>query len=404
MNFMEFIGRRPSGIIESKESALMRMEEDTIMSAKTMAEISDLIEQASESLYYTLEGTSKELSRYSNSNIMEYCMDLKQMYESLKAVIQVYREEVVKTNQNAETVIAHDINITDISRNGIGTITESTKYEVEEEILRRYLTGLGMDIVEQNIVLEIVKENNPQMLHNLRIVNTYSGADLNTVLNEIVNYYNTSQECRMLSSEGIATLKSLELAEYQVRDLCELDEADEITGIWPYYVMVRDEELVGYHRDDGGITIGYGHNISYAEWLAEDEDSLREQALLMQYVPEDVKVTGILVEDSMLTSSGNVLVEGAECVPIEDANRILTEDIMENSREIAEYLEGEGIAVTQEQFDALVICRFNNGRLPQQARDNLRDGNMNPADWQNVWSGGERRANICQALFFGTEE
>ena len=252
---------------------------------------------------------------------------------------------MVKTNQNAETVIAHDINITDISRNGIGTITESTKYEVEEEILRRYLTGLGMDIVEQNIVLEIVKENNPQMLHNLRIVNTYSGADLNTVLNEIVNYYNTSQECRMLSSEGIATLKSLELAEYQVRDLCELDEADEITGIWPYYVMVRDEELVGYHRDDGGITIGYGHNISYAEWLEEDEDSLREQALLMQYVPEDVKVTGILIENSMLTSSGNVLVEGAECVPIEDANRILTEDIMENSRIIAEYLEGEGIEV-----------------------------------------------------------
>ena len=150
----------------------------------------------------------------------------------------------------------------------------------------------------------------------------------------------------------------------------------------------------------GGITIGYGHHINDEEWKLVDDE---EHVLLSQYVPEEVIISGIVVNNSELTSSGNVLVDGANYVPIDEANQILAEDIIYHSNEVAYFLEENGIEVTQGQFDALVIYRFNRGRLSQTAIDYLREGNMSEEDWRAVWTGGEEREKLCQELFFGTE-
>jgi len=280
----------------------------------------------------------------------------------------------------------------------ITRISEAKKYDVAEEILRRYLTKLGMDPVEQNMLIEILREKNPNMLSTLYAVSRYSSADMDDVLEEIINYYNSNLECKMLSSDGIYKLRDIELAEYQISDLCVLDDEGEIIGIWPYYVMINAGN--GTHYNDGGITIGYGHHINAEEWKLVDGE---EHVLLSQYVPEDVIISGIVVNNSELTLSGNVLVDGANYVPIDEANQILAEDIIYHSNEVADFLEENGIEVTQGQFDALVIYRFNRGHLSQTAIDYLREGNMSEEDWRAVWTGGEEREKLCQELFFGTE-
>ena len=294
----------------------------------------------------------------------------------------------------------NSINEFDCIERGIVRNSGDEKYEVAEEILREYLAKSEIiDPVEQNMLIEIIKENNINMLSTLYAVSIYSYADVDDVLAEIENYYNSIPESRIMSLEGICGLRLVELAEYQKTDLCVFNDEGEIMGIWPYYVMRSLGN--GTHYNDNGITIGYGHHISTEEWNLVDSE---EHALLLQYVPEDVTISGIVVDDCDLTSSGNVLVDGARYVPIEDANQILAEDIIYHSQRVADFLEENEIEVTQGQFDALVIYRFNNGHLSQTAQDYLCDGNMNKEDWNAVWGEQDNRIKVCNELFFGTEE
>lgn len=109
-----------------------------------------------------------------------------------------------------------------------------------------------------------------------------------------------------------------------------------------------------------------------------------DHELLSQYVPDGFELTRITVDNEDLLPKGGYLVEGADMVPIAVVDQIFYSDIEDCNREISAYLEGKNVTVTQSQFDALVICRFNSGHLPSDIIKNLENGNWNPDDWYDA--------------------
>lgn len=57
--------------------------------------------------------------------------------------------------------------------------------------------------------------------------------------------------------------------------------------------------------------------------------------------------------------------------------------------------------MTEKEFDALVIYRYNRGSLSNTAMNYLETGNRNKKDWEEVWTGGQNRKDKLQELFFG---
>lgn len=198
-----------------------------------------------------------------------------------------------------------------------------------------------------------------------------------------------------LSSEGIELLKGLELADYHLEDVGVYDESGNLIGMMPYYVMIDNRN--GTHSDDGGITIGWGHHISAAEW---EDKANSDYQLLAQYVSENVAITGVTVKNSDLLDSGLIIPEGSTMVPIDVLDQIFESDIELHSKEIADYLEEKNIKVTQSEFDALVIYSYNHGSLSEEAMAYLAEGNRNEEDWKGIWTGHDGRKEVCQELFF----
>ena len=332
--------------------------------------------------------------------------------EDIYARIRAGLEEigVAYQNENVQRVWkSTELELVEIERTIDKDCDDSEKYKVAEDILRRYLTKQGIDPAGQNIVVQVVKESNPNMLSNLYTVSIYSSVDVDTVVEEIKDYYDSSQNCKMFSLDRIEQLKTLELAQYHLRTfdedlnqyvgVGEYDNQGDLIGIYPYYVL--KESNSGTYIDDGGITIGFGHHINVDEW--EDENNA-DHILLSQYVSEDVRITGIIVEQNDLLDCHTVIVENSSYITIDEANQILADDIIKHSTVIANYLEEKDIVITQEQFDALVIYRFNKGSLSEIAKTYLLNENMDKDDWREVWTGGEIREEACQNIFFGMED
>ena len=57
----------------------------------------------------------------------------------------------------------------------------------------------------------------------------------------------------------------------------------------------------------------------------------------------------------------------------------------------------------QNEFDALVIYRYNRGHLSDTVMRYLEEGNRNEEDWLAVWTGGDNRKEACQRLLFREE-
>jgi hypothetical protein len=167
----------------------------------------------------------------------------------------------------------------------------------------------------------------------------------------------------------------------------------------PYYVM-KNGSISGKFVDDGGITIGYGHHINAVEWKNPDDP---DHKLLAPYVPSNVVITGITANRTTLPISGLIVVPSSTMVPISIINSQYEADVKLHSKAISDWLDKENIKVTQKEFDALVICRYNRGNLPENAMKYLIDGNRNKADWERIWTGGQNRKDKCQSLFFGGE-
>lgn len=266
----------------------------------------------------------------------------------------------------------------------LGSVMEYRKYaecyekieagEYENSYMAARLAGLSFD------------ENNEAIINNAAESDLYS------------HYYYRLQQMKsdalMLSMEGVEILEGLELADWQLEDVGVYGGDGNLIGIMPYYVMVNNHD--GTHTSDGGVTIGKGHYIWDREWANETDP---DHELLSQYVPDGFELTRITVDDGKLLHKGGYLVEGADMVPIAVVDQIFYTDIQNCNQAISTFLEQKNVTVTQSQFDALVICRFNSGRLPRDIIINLENGNWNPDDWYNAWPGNRR--DFCQNLFFG---
>ena len=301
---------------------------------------------------------------------------------------------------------------------------QDDKAESEHELTTSYLaavvSGIGVDKMGQPLInseaeylmyaecyrkIESGEYENSYMAARLARLNiSATGAPIIHSAAEAImfnDYLNRLRQRKasgfMLSMEGVEILRELELADWQLEDLGVYDENGNLIGIWPYYVMVSNKD--GTHSSDGGVTIGVGHIISEEEWKDETNP---DRQLLAQYVPEGFVVEKITVKDGELLPYGGYTVKDADMVPIDVVEQIYYSDIAEFSKAITNFLKQENITVTQYEFDALVICRFNTGHLPEEALNYLKDGNRDRDAWYNVWP--ENRRDICQNLFFGGEE
>lgn len=294
-----------------------------------------------------------------------------------------------------------------------------SEYELTTSYLAAVVSGVGVDIMGQptiNSVTEYLmyaecykdiksgEYDNSYMAARLAGLNVseteepmiYSATEAKMYYYYLYRLEHRESEDLCLSREGIGILRELELADWQLEDVGEYDENGNLIGIWPYYVMVNNGN--GTHSSDGGVTIGVGHYVSATEWADETNP---DHQLLAQYVPEGFVVEKITVNNGDLLPKGGYLVEGADMVPIDVVYQVFYSDIQDNCEIIADFLEEKNITVTQNEFEALVIYRFNRGSLSRVARDYLEEGNRNPDDWYNVWPANRR--DICQNLFFGGE-
>ena len=199
---------------------------------------------------------------------------------------------------------------------------------------------------------------------------------------------------RVLSQDGKNLLRKLELQDYQLADV-GVYEGGSLVGIKPYYVMKNNPP--GF-KDDGGITIGYGHHINAKEWALQSDP---EHQLLASHIPANTAITGMILAPGTLPRSGLIVVPNSTAIPISDVNRIFDNDVRDNGEAISNWLIGKNIVVTDKEFDALVIYRFNRGSLSDNAMAYLENGNRNKNDWNSVWTGGDNRREACQRLFFG---
>jgi RHS repeat-associated protein len=125
-----------------------------------------------------------------------------------------------------------------------------------------------------------------------------------------------------------------------------------------YLVLDHDNNLVGirpHNVGDGSITVGFGHFIQRNEW---------------SHYTEKYGIT-----QNMNNSELNKIV-----IPVEDALNILKNDIQKHVSKVSDFLVDESINVTQNEFDSLVIYRYNKGNIGA-VLNLLRDGNRDRDIW-----------------------
>ncbi len=147
------------------------------------------------------------------------------------------------------------------------------------------------------------------------------------------------------STQGIEMIKEFELSVSYVKKhgLGEIDENGNLIGIYPYYVFKQNNQ--SEWASDGGITFGYGHYVSYNEYLKnEDEKNLVDSYISnANFTPEYIPSDGVAYR-----------VENAKLVPINVAEGILKEDLRVAENAVNTFLQKNGILLDQAQFDVLV--------------------------------------------------
>lgn len=127
------------------------------------------------------------------------------------------------------------------------------KLEAAEEILRNYLSVQGIDSVKQQEIVDMIRKENPNMLLNLYITNCYSSSDTEAVLRVIMKKYEQRNQ--------YYTGKYSYPAAY----------IEGILKAYETHAMVNGR----FVPDNGGATIGYGHDIvegeDFSNGLSEEE-------------------------------------------------------------------------------------------------------------------------------------
>lgn len=157
------------------------------------------------------------------------------------------------------------------------------------------------------------------------------------------------------SRQGLELLADLELPDDGIyKKYYFYDKNGKKIGIKPY--------LVG----DGGITIGYGHYTAF--------DNVAGLNWLKNKYGIDKNMTQAQLDKIM--------------IPIEDCLNILNNDVSSNATAINNFLKDNKIGLKQNEFDALVINRYNKGHLTQPILDALKSGSRDRKVWENAFYAG----------------
>lgn len=183
------------------------------------------------------------------------------------------------------------------------------------------------------------KSQSPDGYLNQQVEN----AEENTERNECVSP--GAERILVTSPQGIDMIKEFELSVGSAKkwELGEFDENNILTGIYPYYVFKKNDQKEWV--SDGGITFGYGHYVSYQEYL-KDED---EKKLVDSYI-----LNADFTPNYIPSNGAPYRVENAELVPIDTAEKLLKEDLEVAEDAVNAFLNNNGILLNQAQFDVLV--------------------------------------------------
>ncbi len=180
--------------------------------------------------------------------------------------------------------------------------------------------------------------------------------------------YSASKEIKELMKQregGISYLKATGIGVF--------NKQGDLIGIYPHYV------------GDGGITLGYGHYIREA--YLHDQSY---ETLLRKYVPN---------KNTPMNGKGGMVVPGSKYMKLEDALSLFEEDIKKHEDALNYYLKEAGIPITSNEFDALILVRFNDGSVPK-AFDLLENGIRDRSAWEEIWPSSDKRLELALRIFF----
>ena len=100
-----------------------------------------------------------------------------------------------------------------------------------------------------------------------------------------------------------------------------------------------------------------------------------------------------------MSGKRGTVVPGSKYMDIKDALSLFEDDIKRNEDALNYYLKEAGIPITSNEFDALMLVRFNDGSVAK-AFNLLRNGIKDRNAWEVIWPPSEDRLELALRIFF----
>lgn len=270
-NYAEIVERQKQRIDDM--TAVLREENDSREEKSTEDEYPYLI-------------TDEKIDRYINSQIQKELLEEKILDRCLQSkgyTNSVEREFIIDMIREKQPEMLTNLYITgryssatqeEVLRQIImyyNTHKNDEELKTAEEILRSYLTLHGLDSVKQQEIVDSIREAEPQLLLNLYITNRYSSADTDLILHGIMDKYNQS------------TLY------YTGKYSYPTEYIEGIIKAYETHAMVDGRFVL----DNGGATIGYGHDLVEGEDFSNGLS--QEEALELAIADLDAKYDDVIL-------------------------------------------------------------------------------------------------------------
>lgn len=214
----------------------------------------------------------------------------------------------------------------------------------------------------------------PMLLDNAVLVCQYGG------IIGIKEIPNTSGNIKRMSLSE----KGLKLLKYHENNISTIKgwglgkyNGSNLIGIYPHYVF-RPKGKSGQWESDGGITFGFGHYVSRADYIANSEDKILV----------DTYTKGASITPSNVPSNGvPYVVPGSAYMGIKDVEDLLKKDVVIHEKELSDKISEFGFNITQEQFDALINLRYHKHRLGKSIDGLLSTSDYDKSKWDMAIKG-----------------
>ena len=174
-----------------------------------------------------------------------------------------------------------------------------------------------------------------------------------------------------MSEKGKELIKDYELGDKKTSFNQNIVVANEITNkieaVYPYYV------------GDGGITLGYGHYISFEEAQSDSE----EMALLQKYINFGEAITSDDFDDGEGMIKKPRIVPNSTPIPIEELEKIFEMDVEKMTTGMLGNFDDKTLCLTIQQLDALILYRFQHGTLGAEITELVENG-ASREEWDKV--------------------